>query len=76
VNHNSCTLTAQCRLKHVFRSALQSYLAELDKVTLADITAPLPGASGPAPDLETKVPLSAIRKTVSIKMPARDKSAQ
>jgi Rrf2 family nitric oxide-sensitive transcriptional repressor len=38
--HNSCTLTANCRLKHVFTRATQSYLNELDKVTLADITPP------------------------------------
>ncbi|MES2878923.1 MAG: Rrf2 family transcriptional regulator [Pseudomonadota bacterium] len=37
-NHNACTLTAHCQLKQVFKTALQSYLAELDKVTLADIT--------------------------------------
>ena len=72
VNLNSCTLTAHCRLKHVFKSALQSYLAELDKVTLADITAPLPETSGTTPNPVTKIPLSAIRKMVSIKIPARD----
>lgn len=36
--HNTCTLTAHCQLKQVFKTALQSYLAELDKVTLADVT--------------------------------------
>ena len=40
--HNACTLTAQCQLKQVIKTALNSYLAELDKVTLADITAPRP----------------------------------
>ena len=39
--HNACTLTAQCQLKQVFKAALNSYLAELDKVTLADIASPL-----------------------------------
>jgi Rrf2 family transcriptional regulator, nitric oxide-sensitive transcriptional repressor len=38
VNHNACTLTSNCQLKQVFKVALDSYLAELDKVTLADIT--------------------------------------
>ncbi len=71
VNHNSCTLTAQCRLKNVFKTALQSYLAELDKVTLADITTPLPDDSGQPSDGVTRVPLTALRKTVSIKLPAR-----
>ena len=40
-NHNACTLTANCQLKQVFKTALNSYLAELDKVTLADIASPL-----------------------------------
>jgi len=37
-SHNACTLVAHCQLKQVFKTALQSYMAELDKVTLADIT--------------------------------------
>jgi Rrf2 family nitric oxide-sensitive transcriptional repressor len=43
--HNSCTLTAQCQLKQVFKTALNSYLAELDKVTLADITQTRPASA-------------------------------
>jgi Rrf2 family nitric oxide-sensitive transcriptional repressor len=46
--HNACTLTAHCQLKQVIRTALQSYMAELDKVTLADITQASP-ASPPRP---------------------------
>ena len=38
---NTCILTSQCQLKHVFNSALKSYMAELDKVTLADVTRPM-----------------------------------
>ena len=72
VNHNSCTLTAQCRLKFVFKNALESYLAELDKVTLADITSTPPGVTAPAPDTITRVPLSALRKSISPKMPPSD----
>jgi Rrf2 family nitric oxide-sensitive transcriptional repressor len=34
---NTCTLTLNCRLKHVFSAALQAYFRELDKATLADI---------------------------------------
>jgi Rrf2 family nitric oxide-sensitive transcriptional repressor len=37
-NHNTCTLTSRCQLKQVFSQALQSFMAELDKVTLADVT--------------------------------------
>ncbi|HRH04832.1 MAG TPA: Rrf2 family transcriptional regulator [Burkholderiaceae bacterium] len=37
-SHNECTLTSHCQLKQVFHTALQSYLAELDKFTLADVT--------------------------------------
>jgi Rrf2 family nitric oxide-sensitive transcriptional repressor len=43
---NSCTLTPSCRLKGVFHAALQAYFNELDSVTLADITTPLPPAGG------------------------------
>ncbi len=35
---NSCTLTPHCKLKRVIANATDAYLAELDKVTLADIT--------------------------------------
>ena len=38
-NHNTCTLTGYCMLKQVIKKAEQSFLAELDRVTLADITA-------------------------------------
>lgn len=37
---DTCTLTPTCRLKKVLRDALAAYLAELDGVTLADITRP------------------------------------
>lgn len=42
ISQNACTLTAHCQLKKVFKDALTSYLAELDKVTLADVTRPNP----------------------------------
>jgi len=35
---NSCNLSAHCKLKSVIGRALEAYLAELDSVTLADIT--------------------------------------
>ncbi len=62
-SHNACTLTAHCQLKNVFRTALQSYLAELDKVTLADITRPKPAATQPVKPSVSRVPLSAIKRT-------------
>ena len=37
---NQCSLSASCRLKHLFDTALQAYFRELDGVTLADITGP------------------------------------
>lgn len=73
VNHNSCTLTAQCRLKQVFRNALKSYLDELDKVTLADITAPMLGTTVLASDTVTRVPLSAIGTSISLKLPVKSR---
>ena len=65
-NHNACTLTGNCQLKQVFRNALQSYLAELDKVTLADITRPLPPMGG-----ITMVSVSDIKRSVSIELPPK-----
>jgi Rrf2 family transcriptional regulator, nitric oxide-sensitive transcriptional repressor len=44
--HDTCTLTPNCQLKGVFGKALQSYLDELDKVTLADVTRARPAATG------------------------------
>ena len=44
--HDTCTLTPNCQLKAVFGSALQRYLAELDKVTLADVTRAKPAPAG------------------------------
>ena len=47
-NHNTCTLTGNCQLKSVIGKALGAYLAELDKVTLADITRPVPARKSKA----------------------------
>jgi Rrf2 family nitric oxide-sensitive transcriptional repressor len=44
--HNSCNLTGRCQLKQVIQTATRSFLAELDKVTLADITPPSATATG------------------------------
>jgi Rrf2 family nitric oxide-sensitive transcriptional repressor len=60
---NACTLTAHCQLKRVISSALKSYLAELDKVTLADIIPP-----PLSPDAQagiSRVPVSAITRTLA-----------
>ncbi|MEO5696748.1 MAG: Rrf2 family transcriptional regulator [Burkholderiaceae bacterium] len=42
---DTCTLTPTCRLKNVLHGALTAYLAELDGVTLADISRPARGSS-------------------------------
>jgi Rrf2 family nitric oxide-sensitive transcriptional repressor len=52
---NTCSLTAQCQLKHVFSAALKSYMAELDKVSLADVTRTNPGSV-------SLVPVSVLKK--------------
>ena len=65
--HNSCTLTAHCQLKNVIGKAMGAYLAELDKVTLADITQDLAG-SVPAASMGT-VPISQIKRQGSVKLP-------
>lgn len=47
--HNACTLTHGCRLRHTLGTALQAFLAELDKATLADLVRPgRAAAPGPA----------------------------
>lgn len=44
--HNTCRIDGHCRLKGVLHSALASYLAVLDGVTLADLVAPGGGRNG------------------------------
>jgi Rrf2 family nitric oxide-sensitive transcriptional repressor len=38
-----CTLTRDCRLKHLFGAALAAFFEALDRATLADIAQPPPG---------------------------------
>lgn len=45
---NACLLSPTCRLKRVFDNAMQAYFNELDRVTLADIAAPLPSPEPPS----------------------------
>jgi Rrf2 family nitric oxide-sensitive transcriptional repressor len=40
--HNTCRLDGHCRLKGVLQQAMDSYLAVLDGVTLADLIEPMP----------------------------------
>ncbi|MBI5258162.1 MAG: Rrf2 family transcriptional regulator [Burkholderiales bacterium] len=54
---NVCTLSASCRLKRLFGSALQAYFKELDGATLADIAGPA-AASRAAPGARRTIPLS------------------
>ncbi len=42
---NACTLTPNCRLKHLFDDALAAYFKALDSTTLADVTQGLQGSS-------------------------------
>ena len=68
-SHNACTLTAHCQLKQVFRTALQSYLAELDKVTLADITRARPASRRPGSRSVSTVAVSEIKRVGAKKSP-------
>lgn len=43
---NTCKLDGHCRLKGALRMAMEAYLQVLDGVTLADLIAPMPIASG------------------------------
>lgn len=60
--HNTCTLTGLCQLKQVFYTAQQRFLAELDKVTLADITKPQASGQPPANQLISVVPVRDITR--------------
>jgi len=68
-SHNACTLTANCQLKQVFKTALQSYLAELDKVTLADITRATPASRRPGSRSVSTVAVSEIKRVAAKKSP-------
>ena len=72
---NACTLTAHCQLKQVIRTALQSYMAELDKVTLADITRAPPTSQRSGKTSISMVPLSAITRAIAkTPVPAKARS--
>ncbi|MBA4176444.1 MAG: Rrf2 family transcriptional regulator [Leptothrix sp. (in: Bacteria)] len=43
---NACTLTPDCRLKHLFGAALRGYFQALDSATLADLISGPPGLGG------------------------------
>lgn len=53
---NTCTLTPHCQLKGVIQSAQRSFMAELDRATLADVI------TAPTSELQT-ITVSALRKT-------------
>lgn len=53
---NRCRLSSHCRLKGVLARAMQAYLAELDRVTLADLMVAQAPALGPGPVSTAAVP--------------------
>lgn len=59
---NSCNLSAHCKLKSVIGKALDAYLAELDSVTLADITQPTLAGRQPGGEQINTVAVSAIQR--------------
>jgi Rrf2 family nitric oxide-sensitive transcriptional repressor len=63
--YNTCTLTGSCQLKQVIKTARDSFFAELDKVTLADITpAKFPRLRAAGSGIGT-VAVSAIKRPVA-----------
>ena len=63
-----------CQLKQVFKTALQSYLTELDKVTLADVTRPTSSSQLPGSRRVSRVSVSEIKRPLA-KKSARSKAA-
>lgn len=61
---NTCHLNPQCRLKSVLQQATNSYLAVLDRTTLADL---LPSAEYPSTDIRVTWPVSS--KTPPLPVP-------
>ena len=74
-SHNACTLTVHCQLKRVIKTALDSYMAELDKVTLADITQASSAGPRPAGGAVSLVSASDIQRAAP-KAPVRAKAAR
>lgn len=62
---NSCTLSAHCKLKNVIGKALDAYLAELDGVTLADITQSGPVGGQPGGEQISTVHVGDIQRSVT-----------
>ena len=59
---NACTLTPDCRLKHLFDAALRGYFQALDGATLADLTEAAPGpqsrSGGPSARSQPAIPMT------------------
>ncbi len=62
-DRNSCTLTTHCKLKKLIGNATGAYLAELDKVTLADITPTTNAASSNAGQIVALVSVTSIGRS-------------
>ncbi|TDP62042.1 RrF2 family transcriptional regulator [Roseateles toxinivorans] len=62
---NACTLTPNCRLKHLFDTALRGYFQALDGATLADLTVGSPGPEGHSAGAAVRV-----KRAVAVAMPA------
>jgi Rrf2 family nitric oxide-sensitive transcriptional repressor len=74
-SHNACTLTSNCQLQQVFGTALQRFFSELDKITLADVTAPMPPSLRPGSHTVSLVPVSEITRPTTTKLPVKKKPA-
>jgi Rrf2 family transcriptional regulator, nitric oxide-sensitive transcriptional repressor len=69
---NQCTLTPSCRLKGLFKSALQAYFKELDVMTLADMVVPAAApASGHGVSLRDRAGVASVAAPRSLRKTAR-----
>lgn len=74
---NACTLTPDCRLRHLFHAALRGYFQALDDATLADLsTGPAAPSSPSSPGHLPDGPAVRGKRAVAVSMPVSPRRPQ
>ena len=68
---NACTLTPNCRLKHLFGDALAGYFRTLDAATLADMVPPTASAGRAGPAAAARPRAAVVAMPASRRAPGR-----